>query len=224
MSSLDVPGEQEVTIPAGSATLAATLRAPLGARAVVLFAHGSGSGRFSPRNRSVAQMLNAAGFVTVLADLLTAAEETIDRRTCHLRFDIALLAVRLGAVAEWVQRRPELGALPRGYFGASTGAAAALVAAAAHPDAVGAVVSRGGRPDLAASALPLVRAPTLLLVGSRDTEVLDLNERAMARLTCLKRLVVVGGASHLFGEPGAFEAVARAAADWFGQHLHAPDR
>ncbi|MDP4002667.1 dienelactone hydrolase family protein [Methylobacterium sp. NEAU K] len=211
-------------IPADAVILDAILRVPRGARGIVLFAHGSGSSRFSPRNRRVAQYLNMAGFATVLADLLTPDEEGIDRPSGHLRFDIAFLASRLHATAEWLMRQPELSRLPRGYFGASTGAAAALVAAAAHPDTIRAVVSRGGRPDLASAALPLVRAPTLLLVGSRDPEVLTLNEQALAQLSCVKSLIVVPGASHLFEEPGTLDAVARAAADWFDQHLHVQTR
>ena len=212
---------QQIRIPAAAAVLDADLRVPADPGGVILFAHGSGSGRFSPRNRSVAQALNAAGFATVLADLLTPDEEVSDRRTGHLRFNIPFLAGRLRAVAAWLPGRPDLRMLPRGLFGASTGAAAALIAAAAEPDQGGAVVARGGRPDLAGAALPRVRAPTLLLVGSRDPEVLALNEAALARLTCLKRLVVVPGASHLFEEPGTLEAVAQHATRWFQEHLKA---
>lgn len=224
MTVTEIERERDVSIPAGGEVLAASLRLPRQARGAIVFAHGSGSSRFSPRNRQVAGCLNAAGFATVLADLLTAPEESRDRRGGHLRFDIPFLASRLNAVAEWLLRQPDLSRLPRGYFGASTGAAAALVGAAAHPDHVDAVVSRGGRPDLAAAALPLVRAPTLLLVGSRDAEVLALNARALARLTCVKRLQIVEGASHLFEEPSALHVVARAATLWFEQHLPAPER
>ncbi|MGH1570378.1 dienelactone hydrolase family protein [Methylobacterium sp. P31] len=221
MDEILAPREQQIRIPTAAAFLDADLRVPQNSRGVILFAHGSGSGRFSPRNRSVAQALNAAGFATVLADLLTPDEETADRRTGRLRFDIPFLAGRLRAVAAWLPGQPDLRLLPRGYFGASTGAAAALVAAAAEPEQVGAVVSRGGRPDMAGGVLPRVRAPTLLLVGSRDPEVLALNEAALARLTCVKRLVVVPGASHLFEEPGTLETVAQHAARWFREHLKA---
>lgn len=208
-------------MPLGAATLEASLGLPHDARGLVLFAHGSGSSRFSPRNRSVAEYLNHCGFATVLADLLTPEEESIDRRTGHLRFDIPFLASRLHATAEWLLGQPELRRLPKGYFGASTGAAAALVAAAAHPEMVQAIVSRGGRPDLAGAGLSLVRAPTLLIVGSRDTEVLALNEEALTQLSCPKRLTIVNGASHLFEEPGTLDAVAQVAARWFERHLHA---
>ncbi|WP_345819243.1 alpha/beta fold hydrolase [Methylobacterium fujisawaense] len=221
MDEILAPREQQIRIPAAAAFLAADLHVPRTPRGVILFAHGSGSGRFSPRNRSVAQALNAVGFATVLADLLTPSEETADRRTGQLRFDIPFLAGRLRSVAAWLSGQRDLRRLPRGYFGASTGAAAALVAAAAEPDQVGAIVSRGGRPDLAGATLARVRAPTLLLVGSRDPEVLALNEAALARLTCVKRLVVVPGASHLFEEPGTLETVAQHAARWFREHLKA---
>jgi putative phosphoribosyl transferase len=198
-------------IPAAGVSLEADLTA--GERGLVVFAHGSGSSRRSPRNRQVAAALNAAGFGTLLFDLLTPEEEREDALTARLRFDIPLLAERLSAVVEWARTRPV------GLFGASTGAAAALVTAAARPEDVAAVVSRGGRPDLAGEALAVVRAPTLLIVGGRDLEVLSLNERAAARMTAEKAIVVVPGAGHLFAEPGALEEVARLAGDWFARHM-----
>ena len=209
----------EVAIDAGEVTLQATLTRPDGARGVVAFAHGSGSGRHSPRNRYVADVLNQAGFATVLADLLTEEEEKVDLRTRHLRFDIGLLAGRVTGVVDWLNATPDTRALHIGLFGASTGAAAALVSAADRPDAVGAVVSRGGRPDLAGAALPRVRAPTLLVVGSRDEVVLGLNREAFDVLACEKRLDIVNGATHLFEEPGTLERVAELASDWFAAHL-----
>jgi putative phosphoribosyl transferase len=171
-----------VHIPAGTAILEGDLAQPDDARGIVLFAHGSGSSRFSPRNRHVAQLLNEVKFATLLVDLLTAEEEAIDLRTARLRFDIGLLAERLVGVTDWLLQRPDLVKLPIGYFGAGTGAGAALVAAAARPDAVAAVVSRGGRPDLAGPSLPRVRAPTLLIVGGNDVPVIDLNRAALAQL------------------------------------------
>jgi dienelactone hydrolase len=164
-------------------------------------------------------LLNKAGLATLLIDLLTPDEEAIDARTAHLRFDIDLLAERLVATTDWLTQYPDTQSLPIGYFGASTGAAAALVAAAERPDAVGAVVSRGGRPDLAGPALMRVRAPTLLIVGGNDTEVIELNRAAFARLRCEKQLVIVPGATHLFEEPGALDEVARLAREWFHRHL-----
>ncbi|WP_345433208.1 dienelactone hydrolase family protein [Actinoallomurus vinaceus] len=184
-----------------------------GERGLVVFAHGSGSSRRSPRNRQVSAALNTAGFGTLLFDLLTPEEELEDTRTARLRFDIPLLARRLSAVVDWAGTRP------MGLFGASTGAAAALVTAAERPDEVAAVVSRGGRPDLAGEALAVVRAPTLLIVGGRDLEVLSLNERAAARMPAEKAIVVVPGAGHLFAEPGALEEVARLAENWFARHM-----
>jgi pimeloyl-ACP methyl ester carboxylesterase len=200
--------------------LAGTLRVPEPAKALVVFVHGSGSSRFSPRNQAVAAALNEQGFATLLFDLLTAAEET-DR--AHV-FDIALLAARLADVLHWVGTERALAALPLGLFGASTGAAAALVAAARNPDGVGAIVSRGGRPDLAGEALDAVRAPTLLIVGGADRVVLALNRQAFARLRAPKALEVVPGASHLFPEPGALEAVIDLARRWFERHLVGPLR
>ncbi len=206
--------ERPVTIPAEHASLPGTLAQPPRARGLVLFVHGSGSSRHSPRNRFVAIALARAGLATLLFDLLTA-EEDADPAA---RFDIDLLTRRLLAATEWAGARDGPAELPLCYFGASTGAAAALRAAAARPDRVRAVVSRGGRPDLAGDALPAVRAPTLLLVGGRDDVVLDLNRRALARLTCERDLVIVPGATHLFEEPGALERVAELAAGWFLRH------
>jgi len=208
-----------VRIPAAGVTLEGNLARPDDARGVVLFAHGSGSSRLSPRNRHVARVLNAAPLATLLVDLLTPEEEAIDARTAHLRFDISLLAQRLVAATDWLADHPDTRGLRVGYFGASTGAAAALVAAAVRAAAVGAVVSRGGRPDLAGRALALVRAPTLLIVGGRDAQVLELNREAFAQLTCEKRLEIVPGATHLFEEPGALDRVAFLARDWFERYL-----
>lgn len=218
--------ERTMRVPAGSVTLEGDLMIPEGAQGVVLFAHGSGSSRHSPRNRRVAGLLHEAKLATLLVDLLTADEEVADRRTGHLRFDIGLLAERLVEAADWLGRQPETRDLALGCFGASTGAAAALVAAAARPNSVCAVVSRGGRPDLAGPSLPVVRSPTLLVVGGDDTPVLELNRQAYERLHCEKRLVVIPGATHLFEEPGALDEVARDAGDWFEQHLvrHAAGR
>ncbi|MGZ5317894.1 MAG: dienelactone hydrolase family protein [Actinomycetota bacterium] len=204
---------------AGRGEIVGDLRLPTGARGLVIFAHGSGSSRHSPRNRMVATSLNEAGFATLLFDLLTAAEERVDDRTRELRFDIRLLAERLLAAADAVVERPDTFGLPLGTFGASTGAAAALVAAAARPAEVRAIVSRGGRPDLAGEALPGVRAPTLLIVGSRDPQVIDLNHEAAARMTCERETVIVPSATHLFEEPGTLEEVARLAGDWFDRYL-----
>jgi putative phosphoribosyl transferase len=211
--------ETLVQVPAGDATLDGELVVPEQATGVVLFAHGSGSSRHSSRNRFVAGELQAARLATLLIDLLTPEEEAVDQHTAHLRFDIPLLADRLVAATRWLGKEPSTRALQVVYFGASTGAGAALVAAAAEPERVGAVVSRGGRPDLAGNALPLVRAPTLLIVGGRDLQVLELNRAAMARMQAETRLEVVPGASHLFEEPGALEVVARLARDWFLRHL-----
>lgn len=203
-------------IPADGVTLNGDLA--VGTRELVVFAHGSGSSRLSPRNRQVAGSLREAGFGTLLFDLLTPEEEMEDARTARLRFDIRLLAGRLSAVVAWARRAGD-GTGPVGLFGASTGAAAALVTAAERPGDVGAVVSRGGRPDLAAEALPAVRAPSLFIVGGRDLEVLSLNERAAQRMSAERTVAVVPGAGHLFAEPGALEQVARLAAEWFARHL-----
>jgi dienelactone hydrolase len=207
-------------VPVGSGiTLDGDLNLPEDARAIVVFAHGSGSSRQSPRNRHVAAVLQTGGFATLLMDLLTAREETVDAVTAHLRFDIPLLARRLIGVTDWLKQAQETRALQLGYFGASTGAAAALIAAAERPASVGAVVSRGGRPDLAEKALPLVQAPTLLIVGGLDAAVIRMNEQAFSRLRADRRLEVIPGATHLFEEPGALEEVARLAREWFHRHL-----
>ena len=211
--------QRSVSVDAGPVTLQGDLTLPESARAVVLFAHGSGSGRFSPRNRYVAELLNQAGLATLLVDLLTAEEEAIDMRTAHLRFDIGLLADRLIGATRWLKREPATRDLPIGYFGASTGAGAALVAAAELPDAIGAIVSRGGRPDLAGDALPRVSAPTLLIVGGNDPEVLELNRLALAQMRCERQLVVIPRATHLFEEPGTLNEAARLARDWFLRYL-----
>ena len=208
-----------VQVPAGTVTLDGNLTLPEYAQAIVLFAHSSGSSRHSPRNRYVARVLNEAKLATLLIDLLTLHEEVIDTRTAHLRFDIDLLAERLVDATDWLTQFPDTKHLPIGYFGASTGAAAALAAAAVRPDVVGAVVSRGGRPDLAGSALPRVRAPTLLIVGGDDRQVIELNRAAIAQLRCEKQLVIVPAATHLFEEPGALDEVARLARDWFQRYL-----
>ena len=212
--------EREITIPAGNATLAGSLTVPAGAKALVLFAHGSGSSRHSPRNVWVASRLQQAGMATLLFDLLTASEEARDAHTREHRFDIALLARRLADATRWVDAEPQLRDLAIGYFGASTGSAAALTAAAELGDRISAVVSRGGRPDLAGDrALSAVTAPTLLIVGGEDEPVITLNERAQTMMRCERRLVVVPGASHLFEEPGALEQVATLAAHWFVEYL-----
>ncbi len=213
------PGERPVRVQVGPVELEGNLGIPEGAGSIVLFAHGSGSGRHSPRNRYVARALGEAGHATLLIDLLTPDEETVDLRTGRLRFDIGLLAERLAGATDWLMENPETRDLRIGYFGASTGVAAALVAAAERPEAVGAVVSRGGRPDLAGDALPLVRSPTLLIVGENDAPVIGMNEEALERLRAEKRLEIVAGATHLFEEPGALEEVARLAAGWFARHL-----
>jgi putative phosphoribosyl transferase len=208
-------------IPLDDVSLDATLTLPDGARAIVVFAHGSGSSRHSPRNRLVAEELHAAGLGTLLMDLLTEREDAIDTQTAELRFDIGLLAGRLVAAIDWLGWEPATRELAVGVFGASTGGAAALVAAARLPDRVGAVVSRGGRPDLARVDLPNVKAPTLLIVGGRDEAVIDLNQRAMAHMRAPARLEIVPGATHLFEEPGALQQVATLARDWFSRNLSA---
>jgi pimeloyl-ACP methyl ester carboxylesterase len=220
------PQGQEVAIEQGGATIVGLLALPPDAPGVVVFAHGSGSGRFSPRNQAVARALFDAGLGTLLVDLLTLEEETLDRVTGHLRFDIGLLARRVIGAIDWLAADavigdipPRLREMPVGCFGASTGAAAALVAAAERPDRVRAVVSRGGRPDLAGDALPQVHAPTLLIVGGRDTQVIELNRWAQSQLGGESRLEIVPGAGHLFEEPGALEQVAVLSRDWFLRHL-----
>jgi len=211
-----------VSIQAGDSTLEGNLVIPQKPRGIVLFAHGSGSSRFSPRNRFVAEALHREGLATLLFDLLTHEEEAEASRL--LRFDIPRLARRLVAATDWVAARPETSHLPIGYFGASTGGAAALVAAAERPALVGAVVSRGGRPDLAGEALERVEAPTLLIVGSEDPQVLELNRAAQRSLRAPNELIVIPGASHLFEEPGALGLVAGLAAEWFGRYLAAAAR
>lgn len=215
MNSRSRPAERTIEIPAGEVRLPAILGVPSGAQGLILFAHGSGSGRLSPRNNAVAHVLQSSGLATLLSDLLTE-EESRDRRFV---FDIALLAERLLACTLWVRKQEGISALPTGYFGASTGGGAALVAAARPEAGVRAVVSRGGRPDLANAALPRVQAPTLLIVGGNDVPVIALNRDALARLTCTRDLAIVPGASHLFEEPGALEEVSRLARDWFLRFL-----
>ena len=212
-------GEQPVRVTAGPVTLEGGLEVPPGARGVVLFAHGSGSSRHSSRNRYVAGVLQGAGLATLLLDLLTADEEAEDRHSAHLRFDIGLLAERVAGATRWLKQDRATAGLAVGYFGASTGGGAALVAAAQRPDTVGAVVSRGGRPDLAGPALSQVRAPTLLIVGGHDFPVIGMNQEAIEQLRCEKRLEIIPGATHLFEEPGALEEVARLAREWFLRHL-----
>ena len=219
MRETELGGERTIRVATGRVTLEGTLATPEGARGVVLFAHGSGSSRHSPRNRSVAEVLRHGRLATLLVDLLTPEEEAVDARTRHLRFDIELLAERLVGAIDWLAQQPETRGLTVGLFGASTGGGAALVAAAERAARVGAVVSRGGRPDLAGEALPRVRAPTLLIVGGRDEPVIELNEQAMARMHGPVKLEIVPGATHLFEEPGALEEVARLAREWFGRHL-----
>ncbi|RIV37049.1 dienelactone hydrolase family protein [Micromonospora radicis] len=216
---MDVQGS-EVTIPAGSANLSADLLVPTEPAGVVLFAHGSGSSRHSPRNTAVARTLTDGGLGCVLVDLLTPAEDEVDAVTAELRFDIGLLAGRLAGIVDWLAAERPFGTARLGLFGASTGAAAALVAAAQRPDQVSAVVSRGGRPDLAGTALGQVRAPTLLLVGGLDEQVISLNQHALDQLSAPADLRVIPGASHLFEEPGTLDQVAAAAAAWFHDHLH----
>lgn len=216
--------ERSVSIPAGTVTLAGDLVVPESSRGIVVFAHGTGSSRHSPRNRYVAEALREAGLATLLMDLLTLDEEAADARTGHLRFDIDLLAERLVAATDWLAFGPRTDRLAIGYFGASTGAGAALVAAAERPDLVRAIVSRGGRPDLANAALERVKAPTLLIVGSHDEPVIDMNRAAMAHMRAPVRLEIVPGASHLFEEPGTLQTVAALAREWFAHHLGASPR
>jgi putative phosphoribosyl transferase len=211
----------EVQIQAGPAIVSGNLTIPENAGALVLFAHGSGSSRHSPRNQFVARTLNQAGLATLLFDLLTQEEEAIDLRTRAHRFNIALLAERLAYATNWARQQEQTRHLRIGYFGSSTGAAAALVAAAELPGEIDAIVSRGGRPDLAGEALPKVQAPTLLIVGGNDHIVIELNEEARQRMRCEVRLEIVPGATHLFEEPGALERVAKLASNWFVRHIAA---
>lgn len=208
-----------VAVEVGSVRLEGYLSVPTAARGVILFAHGSGSSRHSPRNRYVADILNEGSLATLLIDLLTADEQAVDLQTTQLRFDIPFLADRLVTITQWLREQPQVAGLSIGYFGASTGAAAALVAAAELPRIIHAVVSRGGRPDLAGGSLEQVHAPTLAIVGGNDPVVLDLNRRALARMHCVKALGVIDGASHLFEEPGALEEAAKLARGWFTEEL-----
>src|SRR2546425_3472250 len=214
-------GEHAIRITAGSLSLDGNLAGPENAHGIVLFAHGSGSSRHSPRNRFVARSLQERELATLLMDLLAAEEEALDAYTGHLRFDIGLLAQRLVAATDWVAANPETHDLPIGYFGASTGAAAALAAAVERPDLVRAIVSRGGRPDLAGPALARVRAPTLLIVGGADYQVIRMNEEALRELRVESKLAIIPGATHLFEEPGALEQVARLSGEWFEKYLKA---
>lgn len=213
--------EYYIKVVAGEVTLEGSLSIPDQAKGLVAFAHGSGSSRHSPRNRYVAQVLRNAGLATLLFDLLTMEEETEDLRTAELRFNINLLAQRLVGATDWLKQNKSTSGLRLGYFGASTGAAAALIAAVERADVVGAVVSRGGRPDLAAPILHLVQAPTLLIVGGNDFPVINMNRAALARLHGEKKLVIIPDATHLFEEAGALEQVAEHAKDWFVKHLGA---
>jgi pimeloyl-ACP methyl ester carboxylesterase len=210
---------EAVEVPAGAATLKGDLRVPSGAKGLVIFAHGSGSSRFSRRNRQVAEFLGERRFATLLLDLLTEKEEAVDEVTAEYRFDIARLGPRVSAAADWAATRPDIGTLPIGCFGASTGAAAALIAAAERPATIVAVVSRGGRPDLAGEALARLKAPTLLIVGGYDEPVIDLNRQAMRQMHAHVELEIVPGATHLFEEPGTLEQVADLAANWFARYL-----
>jgi putative phosphoribosyl transferase len=214
-----IHNKTEIKIPVSNVLVEGTLTLPPGAKSVVLFAHGSGSSRFSPRNQYVAKEFNKAIIGTLLFDLLTQEEEEEDVGTAEYRFNISLLAERLIGVTEWLRNDPLTKRLSFGYFGASTGAAAALIAAAKLPNYITAVVSRGGRPDLAGKYLPSVAAPTLLLVGSLDVEVIELNRQAMNQMTAEKKLVIISGATHLFEEPGTLEEVAKFSTDWFHRYL-----
>lgn len=211
--------DEKVTIPIGDAALEGSLKIPGGAKGIVLFAHGSGSSRHSPRNRYVASVIRERGLGTLLFDLLTGEEERIDQATRHLRFDIALLASRLKSAARWIGSSDATKELKQGFFGSSTGAGAALVAAAQMGPDVGAVVSRGGRPDLAGEFLSRVLSPVLLIVGERDEQVIELNKYAMQQMNCRNEIRIVPGATHLFEEPGTLEMAARLAAEWFRDHL-----
>jgi dienelactone hydrolase len=211
----------EVQIQAGQEVLFGNLNIPENANTLVLFAHGSGSGRHSPRNQFVARTLNNAGLATLLFDLLTQQEEAFDMRTREHRFNIGFLAERLVHATKWSKQQEQTRDLRIGYFGSSTGGAAALVAGAELPQDVGAIVSRGGRPDLAGEALPKVQAPTLLIVGGNDDVVIELNEQARDQMRCKVKLEIVPGATHLFEEPGALEQVAKLASDWFVNHIGA---
>lgn len=211
--------EMAVRIPVGRVMLEGDLAIPPGASNIILFAHGSGSSRLSSRNRYVARYLQREGLATLLFDLLTPQEEQVDNYNMQLRFDIGLLATRLSGATSWLKTQKDLGKMPVGYFGASTGAAAALIAENEHQDVVKAVVSRGGRPDLAGRALSIVKAPTLFIVGGNDYQVITLNEEAIERVKAVKKMTIVPGATHLFEEPGTLEMVAELAASWFSKYL-----
>ena len=211
--------EQQISVPIGKSSLSGSLVVPRMATGAVLFAHGSGSSRHSPRNQYVAQSLNTLGLATLLLDLLTPEEAQIDEQTYHLRFDIGLLADRLVAATAWLRRSPLTAQLSLGYFGASTGSAAALLAAADRPGIIKAIVSRGGRPDLAGTALTRIQAPTLLIVGEHDSKVLALNQTALEKIHVQKQLKIVPNATHLFEESGALEQVAQLAGGWFQRYL-----
>ncbi|HEY4699967.1 MAG TPA: alpha/beta family hydrolase [Nitrososphaerales archaeon] len=211
--------EEDVTISIGRAIIEGYLMIPQGAKGIVIFAHGSGSGRFSPRNQYVAKVLNGVGIGTLLIDLLTREEEEIDATTGKFRFDIDLLALRLEDATEWLKKNPATRSLSLGYFGASTGAAAALIAATMYPKDVRTVVSRGGRPDLAMQHLQKVKVPTLFIVGGKDTVVIELNKKAMEQVPAEKKLEIIHDATHLFEEPGKLEKVAKISADWFLAHF-----
>ena len=219
MAAANDSPSSDITLELSDASLKGILEIPDGASGIVAFAHGSGSSRLSSRNRAVAAHLNKAGLATLLFDLLTAAEDEIDTRTGEFRFDIALIGKRMSEAIQWLDEQADTSALPVGLFGASTGAAAALVAAAENPDRVKAIVSRGGRPDLAGDALERVRAPTLLIVGGLDGTVIDLNRQAAGRLRCDHEMEIIPGASHLFEEPGKLELVQAAAGRWFRSHF-----
>ncbi|MBW3625763.1 MAG: dienelactone hydrolase family protein [Armatimonadetes bacterium] len=218
------PEEQVVTVPTAGVTLEGSLGVPENAQGVVLFAHGSGSSRHSSRNRFVASQLRHARLATLLIDLLTTDEEREDLQTRHLRFDLPFLARRLADATDWLGQHPDTQDLSVGVFGASTGGGAALIAATQRPEKIGAVVSRGGRPDLAREALPLVACPTLLIVGGEDHPVIEMNREAYAQLQSPKEMVIVPGATHLFEEPGTLEEVARLASDWFVRYLDPQSR
>lgn len=211
--------EMAVRIPVGRVLLEGDLAIPAGASSIILFAHGSGSSRLSSRNRYVAKYLQREGLATLLFDLLTSQEEKVDNYNMQLRFDIGLLATRLSGATSWLKTQKDLGKMPVGYFGASTGAAAALIAENEHQDIVRAVVSRGGRPDLAGRALSIVKAPTLFIVGGNDYQVITLNEEAIERVKAVKKMTIVPRATHLFEEPGTLEMVADLAASWFAKYL-----
>jgi len=211
--------KEVVVIPVGSATIEGNLAIPLASKGIVLFAHGSGSGRFSRRNQYVAKEFNEAGIGTLLIDLLTKEEEVIDVATSEFRFDIGMLAQRLEMATDWLKQNPSTKRLALGYYGASTGAAAALIAATKYPNDVKTVVSRGGRPDLAMQYLQKVKVPTLFIVGGKDIVVLDLNKKAMEQIPAEKKLEIILGASHLFEEPGKLEEVAKLSVGWFIAHL-----